>query len=105
MATGVEDIVQVIPELAEMTAKWHAANGVVQDMAQLVAEGDERERALRAEIERLRSLLPIAWAINDALDIDGDDVTFEGSQNDVEAFRDLLHKIDPSFNGGRSGPE
>lgn len=51
MATGVEDIVQVSPELAEMTAKWHAANGVIQDMATLVEEGDARERALRAEVD------------------------------------------------------
>lgn len=58
-----------------------------------MSSSERGQRSRKAALERLRTalakvdaLVPLAWAINDALRIDGDTVTFEGSQNDVEEF-------------------
>lgn len=63
-------------------------------------KASEKDKADRKATE---AIFPLAWAINDHLEIDGDRVTFTGSQNDVEAFRDLMHKLDPNFVRGCDG--
>ncbi len=52
-----------------------------------------------------RDLFAICWAINDALQIDGDTATFTGSQNEIEDFRALLHRLDPNFTRGLTADE
>lgn len=50
--------------------------------------------------DRLRSFFVTAWAINDRLRIEPDQsVTFTGSTNDVDLYREQLHDLDPLFRG------
>ena len=45
-----------------------------------------------------RSLLDACWAINDKLRITpGMEAIFTGSTNDIDAFRDLLHELEPAY--------
>lgn len=45
-----------------------------------------------------RSLLDACWAINDRLRITpGMEAIFTGSTNDIDAFRDLLHELEPAY--------
>lgn len=55
---------------------------------------------LNRDLERLNRFVPLCWAINDSLRIDGDTTTFEGSQNTVEDFRAMLRKVDPNSDRG-----
>ena len=53
-----------------------------------------------------RDLFAICWAINDALHLTADGgVDFEGSVNEVEDFRALLHRLDPNFTRGLTAAE
>lgn len=46
----------------------------------------------------LEELMSICWRLNDHLRITPQStVEYEGSQNDIEQFRETLHKIDPMF--------
>ena len=45
-----------------------------------------------------RSLLDACWAVNDKLRITpGMEAIFTGSTNDIDAFRDLLHELEPAY--------
>ncbi|MBX6393489.1 MAG: hypothetical protein IRY96_08435, partial [Burkholderiales bacterium] len=52
-------------------------------------------------MDAAEKLFPLAWRINDMLRLTPDGgVEFTGSQNDVQDFRETLHRLDPNFSRG-----
>lgn len=48
-------------------------------------------------VEQERKLFSMLWRINDCLHHDHNGCRFDGSSNDIDDFREMLHRIDPLY--------
>lgn len=105
-ADVVEAVAMAIyEELWKGRANWEGISGLEREQCSALGRAalaamprPEADEGAVPSPSEYRSLLDACWVINDRLRITpGMEAIFTGSTNDIDAFRDLLHELEPAY--------